>query len=956
MAPGLAPQLAAFKRRLFNLPAPTLASGEASNGEPVTVELLIGGVWTDITATSSVLVRDDSGNIAITKGVRDEGSQTEFGTCQLQLKNQDGRYSPRNPSGMYYGRIGRNTPIRVSVPDGLGGKSYRLWGEVSEWAPNWEVSGNDVWTDVSANGILRRLAQGPAPANSVLTTALTTPTPSSSLRAYWPMEDASGASSLASALTSGSAMTWTGTPALAGYDGFPASDPVPALTSTTLSGSVAKYPDPTSSQVRFLAYIPPAGLSNGTVVCAIDQVDYSAGSVQFWELYYGNFGGTGRGLTLHALASDGTDLGADLENGYDVRGRLLYISVEFAEAGTGISRALRVYDLTSQVSYDVADTQTLSQLTRVSKVQFGPASRSVSSPHGSTGLTGCAIGHATVEDTITPITTLGARLNPIGETAGRRIQRLCAEAGIAFDWVGDLDDTTPLGTQGKANTLTLLQEAVLADGGLLYENPAVLGLGYRTRTSLYNQTPALTLDYTAGNLAQIPVPVEDDRYIQNRVTVTCNGVSGTYEETSGTLSTAYPPAGVGPYGQEVTLSLAATDTATLRDQAAWRVHLGTVDEARFPQISVNLAHPSITPNMRRAIIGLRLGDRIQILNPPAWLPPDTIDQLAVGMSETITRFEHRLTFTCQPASPYSQIGILDDAGTRIDLDDSVLLTDITSGATSIDVTPEWDMSMLWTTDTAEVPWYARVGGEVMQVTAVSPKINDTFTRTTASGWGTADTGQAWSAVGGSATDYATNGTQGTHSCGSVNVSRYTLVTAPSADVDLRVEVATSALATGGSQYAHLVARYADASNHYDARVAFTTTQTLSLTLQRRAGSSQTDLTTATVPGTHAAGTFFVLRFQVQGAVLRAKVWPLGEVEPDWQATTTDGTHSTAGSVGVRSVLDSANTNVLPVAFTYDDFQLVNVQTMTVTRSVNGVTKAHSAGEDVRLAYPTYLAL
>jgi hypothetical protein len=36
--------------------------------------------------------------------------------------------------------------------------------------------------------------------------------------------------------------------------------------------------------------------------------------------------------------------------------------------------------------------------------------------------------------------------------------------------------------------------------------------------------------------------------------------------------------------------------------------------------------------------------------------------------------------------------------------------------------------------------------------------------------------------------------------------------------------------------------------------------------------------------------------------------------------------------------------------------VVNPQKFTVTRSINGVVKAHSAGEDVRLANPTYLAL
>jgi hypothetical protein len=87
-------------------------------------------------------------------------------------------------------------------------------------------------------------------------------------------------------MTTGSPMTWTGTPTLASYDGFSASDPLPDITSASLSGGVGKYDDPTATQVRFLVYIPKAGLADGKVVCAIDQVDYSAGSAQFWELYY----------------------------------------------------------------------------------------------------------------------------------------------------------------------------------------------------------------------------------------------------------------------------------------------------------------------------------------------------------------------------------------------------------------------------------------------------------------------------------------------------------------------------------------------------------------------------------------------------------------------------------------------------------------------------------------------
>ena len=713
--------------------------------------MLVSGSWVDVTGYT--LVRDDSGNIAITSGIRDEGSQTEAGTCSLELDNRDGRFSPRHPSGPYYGAIGRNTPIRISVPDGNGGKSYRIWGEASEWAPNWDTSGSDVWTNLSANGVLRRLAQAPPPEHSVIYQAITDPAPSG-LVAYWPCEDATGATSLASGLTNGSAMTWTGVPALASYGNFTASDPLPDITSATLSGGVPRYDDPTATQVRFLAYIPAAGLADLKVLCSIDQIDPGDGTAAFWELYYSTTDAN-NSLVLRTCAGDGTNLGAWLPHTLDVRGRLLYVSIELEESGTSITRAIRLMDVLTGRQYSVSDTETLTHLSRVTRLQFGPASRSAVGA-GTAFLPGVAVGHVTLENQITVIDALGVRLNPIGETAGRRIQRLCAEQGVAFEWIGDLADTAAMGAQGKSNLLSLAQECALADGGLLYETRSGLGLGYRTRASLYNQDAVLTLDYSGAQLAQVPIPVEDDRYIQNKVTVTCSGVTQTYEETDGNLGTALPPAGVGVYGQDTTLNLASTDAATLLDQAAWRVHLGTVDEARYPTISVNLAHPSITPDMRRAILGMRIGDRIQITHPPSWLPPDTIDQLVIGTSETITRFEHRLTFNCQPASPYT-IGYLDSDATRLDTDGSQLYADAGSADTTLKVGPSPGESGLWTTDPDEFPFDVRVGGEVVTVQSITGGVADAFNRNVTSGWGAADTGETWTTTGGSASDFSVVG-------------------------------------------------------------------------------------------------------------------------------------------------------------------------------------------------------
>ncbi|MFD8700941.1 hypothetical protein, partial [Kitasatospora purpeofusca] len=679
-------------------------------------------------------------------------------------------------------------PIRTSVPDGNGGKSYRIWGDIFEWAQSWDSTGNDVWADVGINGILRRLAQAPPPARSVIYTAITDPL-LPAVVAYWPGEDPTGATALTTALTSGSLMTWTGTPALASYSGFQASDPLPVLTTAVLSGGVATYADPTATQVRFLASVPIDGLSDGKVLCAIDQLDYSPGSPQFWELYYTTTGNT---LVLRQHDADGNLLGIELTHTLDVRGRQLYVSVEMQEAGASITRALRLVDVANSRVFSVTDTAGASALARVTRVRFGPTSRSAVGPTGTQYLPGVAVGHITVENAITATDALGVRLNPIGESAGRRIQRLCGEVGIPFEWVGDLDDTVAMGAQGRSNPLSLMQEAVLADGGMLFESRTALGLGYRTRESLYNQDPAVILEYAGYNLAQIPTPVEDDQRIQTKVTVTVGGVSQTYEELAGALSTALPPDGVGVYGggADVALNLATSDTATLLDQAAWRVHLGTVDEARYPKISVNLAHQSFVDNpaLKRAVLALRQGDRIQIVHPPSWLPPDTIDQLILGSDpETITHFEHRLTFNCAPAHPYT-VGYLDGADTRLDTDGSQLLSAVSSSATSLSVVPSLGESGLWTTDPAEVPWDIRVGGEVMRVTAVGGFLSDTFDRTVASGWGTASSGQAWSNGGGTAADYAVGSGVGSHTLATVDLSRRNFITAPFSDFDYYADI------------------------------------------------------------------------------------------------------------------------------------------------------------------------
>jgi hypothetical protein len=753
---------------------------------------------------------------------------------------------------------------------------------------------------------LQRLAQGPPPEHSVIYNAVTNPLPSSVV-AYWSCEDPSDSTMIASALVSGSPMTISGTPNLASYTGFGASDPLPDLTASYLSGGVVAYDDPTATQVRFLLSIPAAGLSDGKVICAIDQVDYSPGANQFWELYYITAGNT---LSLRTCADDGTNLGVDLVTTLDVRGRQLYVSIEFAENGASLNRAIRLTDVTTGTVYSVTDVAAAA-LSRVTKVQFGVASRSVVGPNGTANLPGVAIGHVTVENAITATTALGVRLNPVGEAAGRRIQRLCGENGIAIDWVGDLDDTVDMGAQGKQNPLSLIQEAVLADDGLLYENLAVLGLGYRTRASLYNQDPALILNYTGFQLSEVPTPVEDDRYLANKVTVSLNGVTATYEETAGPLSTAPPPAGVGVYGPNadsaLALNLATSDEPTLLDQAAWRVHHGTVDEARYPQISVNLAHPSITPDMRRAVLGLRMGDRVQIINPPSWLGTDTIDQLILGFSESITHFEHKLTFTCAPASPYNTIGYLDTTA-RLDTDGSQLAVDVGPSATSLSVSSS---GLVWAQ-------YGRLNS------------NSNF-ETDLSGWA------------GSGATIARVPTPGTFSFSSQWSMRITpdgVSQFPNAGSDQIPVTAGQSYTLEGWLYC-ATAREADLNiNWFDAGHGYLSTSGNAIVV------AANTWTFFTAPATAPGGAFFanaaptVPNFPPTTDVLHADeiIFRRTDEVALWQEFPFD--ISVGGEVMTVTSISSGT----------------SPQTFTVTRSINGVVKTQTAGTDVRLAYPTIIAL
>ncbi|MDH2425789.1 hypothetical protein [Sphaerisporangium sp. TRM90804] len=575
-------------------------------------------------------------------------------------------------------------------------RRVRFCGEISSWPSRWDVSGNDVWVPVQAAGIQRRLGQGASPLNSVLRRELTAPANTGSVLGYWPLEDEDGATSLASGVGGGTAMAITGAPDLAAFEGFTGSLPIPTWAGTAI-GRLQPYTPTAQTQVRFLLAVPAGGAIGGQVLVRV----WCSGSAVRWDVVYG----TGGTLALKSYNRDGDLLSDSGTVTFAVDGKLLRCSVELTETGADVAWQIVTLEVGASTGSAFSGTLTTDTVGRVTSVRIAPDQ----------GLSTTAIGHLSVHSAITSIFDGAPALRAwVGETAGARVKRLCAEEGIAFTPVGELSTTAAMGPQLPETLLDLMEEAAGADAGILLESRDRIGLGFRTRSSLYDQDAALVLDYTAGHVAPPFEPVDDDAGVRNDITIQrAGGSSSRAVQSTGPVSTSAPPAGVGRYEESVTINVASDDQ--LDSQAGWRLHLGTWDEARYPLVSVNLLR---NPALIETVVLLDTGDRVTIANPPAWLPPETIDLMAQGYTETLTSYGWDLTFNCSPAGPYRVLQLNHTTYGRTDSLYSTLNAGLSTTATSLTVAVAAGRA-LWTTAAGDMPFDIVIGGEAMRVTAIS---------------------------------------------------------------------------------------------------------------------------------------------------------------------------------------------------------------------------------------------
>lgn len=577
--------------------------------------------------------------------------------------------------------------------------SVRLAGEVPSWPSGWDLAGADIRVPIEAAGLRRRLGQGEKPLDSSLFRDLST---KDNVALYWPLEGGSD-TKIFSAEVGGGSLRIFGEVDPGSYTELDASDALPKFNVGVVRGSVNAYtPDPAQ---RFMTYldVPDDGIADKAQILEITM----SGSARRWIYLLDEVGN--RYLEVYDEA--GSQILDRGPVGSDLNGKRINAWITWEVNGSDIDWTQGSIEVGESVGEFTSGTITGHDVGRVTGVRAGAYNFDMKgAAFGHLALLNGDI-HGSFWDTVSNSLVAWS-----GETAGDRLARLCAEESIPLRMIGDSATTEAMGPQRIDALLNLLDECAKADMGILADDRDALRLLYRTRRDLYNQDVALSLDYAAGEVASTLKPVPDDQLTRNDVTVKRpKGGQHRVVLTTGPMSVAE----VGRYDVAPEVNVASDDQ--LPDQASWRLHLGTVDEPRYPQITADL---TATPGKTDDATSVYIGDRVQVLNPPSWQPPGTIDQLAQGGSEKLTPYRHTVSCNTSPASPWTVVVV---GETKADTVGSELDAAVTASAMSMDVLTTAGED--WTTDVAQFPFDVVLGGEEMTISDIGAATNgvQTFT-------------------------------------------------------------------------------------------------------------------------------------------------------------------------------------------------------------------------------------
>lgn len=658
--------------------------------------------WTDLTAY--VL---NGSQLVLSHGRANRSSLADPCTMTFTLLNLNGEFT--NPGGAYSQYMKRSLPFRVRLDGswGTGGDLgyHRGTAFLASMKPGWDTSGNVAIVDIIAAGRLRRIQQRTDPVHSAAYTELKG-LPGSGGRtppvAYWPFEDESDATVAASAVSGVNPAVVSGV-TFAGDSTILGSSPLVTLSTTT--SIVATVPTYSSSgfwAVAFMAAIPGEPAAETTLLEIA-----TTGTAARWKVSVAP--GTS---AVHIRAFDGTGTQV-LDNSVTITEASFYgfgvlYFLTCTQNGTGVDYELTTY---TGDGTGVGFSGTLASNTSGNVRAFYVT--------GQAGLASAGFGHLALYATAGVNAAGSSDLIVSGNTVGgdwpwERFQRICESEGIPYIETADANTDITMGTQPIDTVMNIFRECetiesnVLNDSGQFYGETGLVW--FPAHTDRENVDPTMVLDIAAGDIRPGFEPALDDQDIVNDVTA--SRASGSHATVTDDSSIATE----GRYREEVTVN--AFDDRYLAQFAGWRVNLGTVEGMRFPTVGWNLRG---RPSLAQDWLDCRLFGRIDITNPPVQYPPDDIQAVLEGYTETLALDEWTVTANLSPYAPNRVFRVASDAADtseylgRLAGDEACAIRgSLNSSATSIPFDPN---RYRWTTTTDDFPMTVRFGGETATVTS-----------------------------------------------------------------------------------------------------------------------------------------------------------------------------------------------------------------------------------------------
>ena len=544
---------------------------------------------------------------------------------------------------------GNTNGTQVVTWDNLDVSSVRFTGYVDKWPPRWDPSGNNRWVPIVAHGTLRRISTAGDATRSALYRYLTEQ--SWTRIAYWPMEDGSDATEAAAFRDEDYQA-----PNLA------PSAPVRFGTAAPSSSGVSAMLDPSGAYLHARLQQFYALTWRLEVVVAHDTVPGGTvrvlswlcpGTVTRWDV---NATAAGYELVGWTAVSGGTTV-ATVSSGFIPQpGALHHIRVDISHTGTTDCAATLYIDGVNEGT----DTATGLHAHLPTVIRVNPDADDTDNLP--------LVGHLVMwGEHPANSESYQVALGYPGEQAHERIEAVCGERSVPYAAYSSSLSSDTMGPRLSGSLVSQLRDPETTDAGILYELTSG-HLSYRPRSTLYNQTVAVTLDYDAGHVTPPFEPSDDDAQLRNDVSA---------RRPSGSEYRYTDPEHIAAVGRyETSLSVNPESDETLPQLAAWAVHRGTVTEQRFDTIATSLYRAS---SLIGDWLACDIGDRIQVDNVPSHLTPDAVDVILAGYTETF-RYPSvwRVEMVCEPASAW-MIGELDDTVLgRLDTGGSSLATGNTS--------------------------------------------------------------------------------------------------------------------------------------------------------------------------------------------------------------------------------------------------------------------------------------